>query len=168
MFGPLLNDSFHSLMLNGHPIVDIIAPDGSIAEKGRKKDVPDQIMFHSKTSKGILFSFYQRGGHPFPGTPVLEWRIHGETGEIRITSPIIFLNFGHADTKIELYDHKTGTVEVVKEVEDELEDLPMTARNIGRMYELFAKGEEGSYDFEHAVERHRVLEELFRRYDAQA
>lgn len=154
-------------MLNGHPVVDIIASDGSIAEKGRKKDVPDQIMFHGKTSNGVLFSFYQRGGKPFPGTPVLEWRIHGETGEIRITSPIIFLNFGHPDTKIELYDHKTGEVEVVEEVHDELKHLPMQARNIGRMYDLFAKGEEASYDFEHAVERHRFLDELFRRYDAQ-
>lgn len=155
-------------MLNGHPLVDIIAPDGSIAEKGRKKDVPDQIMFHSKTSKGVLFSFYQRGGEPFPGTPALEWRIHGETGEIRITSPIIFLNFGHPDTNIELFDHKMGEVEVVKEVEDELKHLPMKARNIGRMYDLFARGEEGDYDFEHAVERHRFLDELYRRYDAQA
>lgn len=155
-------------MLNGHPIVDIIARDGSILEKGRKKDVPDQVMFHSKTSSGALFSFYLRGGQPFPGTPALEWRIHGSTGEIRITSPATFLNVGHPESRIEVHDQKTGRVEVVEPLEDELGHLGLQARNIGRMYEAYARGEEGKYDFEHAVERHRFLDELFRRYDAQA
>lgn len=154
-------------MLNGRPVVDIIARDGSVVEKGRKKDVPDQIIFHGKTSNGSIFSFYMRGGQPFPGTPALDWRIHGETGEIRITSPSAFLNVGHPDTKIELHDHKTGGVEVIEAVKDEFEHLPIPARNIGRLYELFAKGEEGSHDFAHAVEKHRFIEELYRRYDAQ-
>ncbi|EIM82907.1 NAD-P-binding protein [Stereum hirsutum FP-91666 SS1] len=161
-------DSFHSVVLNGHPVVDIIARDGSIVEKGRKKTVPDQVMFHAKTSNGAIFSLYSRGGKPFPGTPALEWRIHGETGEIRITSPTTFLNVGHPESKIELHDQKTGQVEVVEPLKDELDHLPLPARNIGRMYELFAKGEEGIQDFEHAAKKHRFLAELFRQYDAQA
>lgn len=160
-------DSFDSIMLNGHPVVDIVARDGSVAEKEVKNEVPDQVMFHAKTLNGAIFSFYMRSGPPFPGTPALEWRIHGESGEIRLTSPGPFLNVGLAESLLELHDQKTGQVEVVEPVKDELEHLSLPARNIGRMYELFARGEEESHGFEHAIKRHQFFGELFRQYDAQ-
>lgn len=130
--------------------------------------MPDQIVFHGKTSNGSLLSFYMRGGQPFPSTPAIDWRIHGETGEIRIISPTPFLPIGHPETKIEVHDHKTGELEVVKPKKHELERLPLPARNIGRLYELFARGEEQGHDFEHAAGKHRLIAELYRRYDAQA
>lgn len=156
------------LMLNGHPQVDIIRKDGSIVEKGRKKDVPDQIVFHSRTSEGAVFSLYQRGGKAMPNTPVLDWRIHGKAGEIRITSPSAFLALGSSETKIELYDHRTGEVKVVEPEKDDLEHLPVPARNIARLYEQFAKDKKSNQDFDHAMAKHRIIADLYRQYDSQA
>lgn len=160
--------SFDSLLLNGQPLVDIVDRDGKLLDWDdvHNQDDPAQIVVQAKTERGSVVTFFLRRGKPQPGKHIMEWRIFGQDGELRVTSPTPFLNVGHPDTKIELHDHKTGKIETVDCGEDELAHLPLAARNIGRMYEAFWKGEEGVRDFDLAVKRHRMIEEMWRRYDA--
>lgn len=104
------------------------------------------------------------GGSTFPGTPVLDWRIQCERGELRVTSSSWSLNVGRPDTKIQLWYGEEGTVEEVQVETDEWDELPVQAGNIARMYEAFRNGE-WVPDFEWAVKRHEVLEEMWKRYD---
>lgn len=58
---------------------------------------------------------------------------------------------------------------------DEWEELPMMGAGIARVYEAFADGKKGGVvdgmgvagyrDFEHAVERHRLIEGMWKRFD---
>jgi len=165
-------NTWDSLMANRHPTKDIINPasNNAIITKAAPNTVPDQIMLHGTLSpSNAPITIHYRGGKPFPNTPNIEWRIQGDKGEIRLTSSSWSLNVGRPDTTVELFDQakgeEKGEVEVVVMERDEWESLPMPARNIARMYEAFRKGE-WVPDFEWAVGRHGMIEEMWRRYDA--
>ncbi|KJX95009.1 NAD-P-binding protein [Zymoseptoria brevis] len=131
-----------------------------------KRTSHDQIAIQGHLKNGAVFSFHMRGGHPFPDTPGLEWRVYGESGEIRITTPSANLHFGGPGHKIQLHDHKSGSVEdidIPKDQWDEME-LPITARAPARIYEAFADGKQDGYGiWEDAVVRHRLVEEMYAR-----
>ena len=161
--------SWDSLLSNRHATKDIINPaeNNKVITKSAPNTVPDQIMLHGTVPpSGAPVTIHYRGGKPFPGTPGIEWRIQGDIGEIRLTSPSWSLNIGRPDTKIELFDVETGEVEVevVVPERDQWDELPVPAQNIARMYEAFRKGE-WFPDFEWAVRRHAMIEEMWRRYD---
>jgi len=112
----------------------------------------------------------------------VEWRIQGEKGEVRLVSEDYFIHMGHGrpKTRIELFveGEGEGNVKEVVWEEDEGEgerrdggdevskmDLPVFARGIARLYEGYRKWEEGVPDWDVAVKRHEVVEEMWRRYD---
>jgi hypothetical protein len=131
-------------MSNRHNFKDIINPaeNNKVITKNAPNTVPDQIMLQGIASpSGAPVAIHLRGGSPFPGTPEIEWRIQGDEGELRLTSPSHFLNIGHPETKVELFDAGTGRVEVLEPEKDQWDELPVQAHNIARMYEAFRKGE---------------------------
>lgn len=126
----------------------------------------DQIMLQGHLENGALFSFHMRGGMPFPGMPGLEWRIYGETGEIRVTTPSANLHFGGPEHTVQVHDHKTNEVEGVElpQSEYDKEDPPWPSRGPARYYDAFAAGKEELYaTWEDAVKRHRLIEEMYSR-----
>jgi predicted dehydrogenase len=160
--------SWDSLLSNRHETKDIINPaeNNKVITKDAPNTVPDQIMVHGTlTPSGAPITIHYRGGKPFPGTPGIEWRIQGDKGEIHLTSASWSLNVGPPDTKIELFDAEAGEVEVIVPERDRWDELPVPAQNIARMYEAFRKGE-WFPNFEWAVRRHAMIEEMWRRYDA--
>lgn len=133
-----------------------------------------------KTDNGPI-SVHARGGEPFPGTPALEWRIQGSKGELRVTSKYSSLNVGGDGTKVELWTmdgggedenrNGEGKVEVLEPERDEwgMDEKKGFGRevgNIARLYEAYRKGE-WVPDFGWAVERHDLIEEMWRRYDEE-
>jgi hypothetical protein len=63
--------------------------------------VPDHLLIHgtvqpSQAVVAIIFT----GGDEIPGIPVLDWRIQGESGWLRLTSSSMALNVGSPDTKL--------------------------------------------------------------------
>ncbi|SMQ51627.1 unnamed protein product [Zymoseptoria tritici ST99CH_3D7] len=131
-----------------------------------KRTSHDQIAIQGHLTNGAVFSFHMRGGHPFPDTPGLEWRVYGKAGEIRITTPSANLHFGGSGHKIQLHDHKSGSVKNIEVPKDEWDEkeLPITARAPARIYEAFADGKEDGYGtWEDAVVRHRLVEEMYAR-----
>ena len=132
----------------------------------------DQILLQGHLENGALFSFHMRGGMPFPGTPALDWRIYGEKGEIRVTTPSANLHFGGPGHTIQCHDHESGTVEDVALPQDEFDEreLPWPARAPARIYEAFAASKDKQAEsipayatWEDAVQRHRLVEEMYER-----
>jgi predicted dehydrogenase len=159
--------SWDSLLSNRHEVKDVVDPanDNKIVVKDAPNTVPDQIMLHGLVApSNAPVSIHFRGGKPFPGSPGIDWRIQGDKGELRLTSPSCSLNVGRPDTKIEWYDVGKETVEVLVPNKDVWDDLPTPAHNIARQYEAYRKGD-WHPDFEWAVKRHMMLEEIWARYD---
>ena len=141
------------------PIVNLIGEDGKVTETVTS-DVPDHISLHGTLTSGAILSVQFRRGQPFKDSPGLVWYIHGEKGEIRITASGPAIQVGR-DPKIEVHDFAKDEIESVSWESDD--DLPLMARNVARMYEAFASGDERQYpDFEDAVVRHQMMEDLYR------
>jgi len=164
--------NWNSVVANQRPIVDIVGKEGQVVEKGVKKTTPDQMLVQGTTTTGAVVSYHLRESTQFPNTPRLDWRIYGDKGEIRVTSSSCFLNVGSDDAKITFAATGSEEVEDVEVGKDEWESLAMPGRNIARLYEAFAAGkkgdEDGAYrDFEYAVERHKMIEKMYERLDAE-
>lgn len=160
-------DSYDSLLSIGYPTVDIIdgAANNKIIAKDVPNSVPDQVLIQGKVlPSNAVVSLQWRGGQSFPGTPQADWQIFGDKGSLRVTSSLWALNVGHPDTKLELFDARKGTVETVAAEKAGWDELPSRAHNIARLYEAYRK-KEWYPDFEWAVKRHEIIEELWERFD---
>jgi predicted dehydrogenase len=144
------------------PDVKLINADGTY-NRTIKRDAPDHVYFQGILAKSAApLSIHIRSGRAFPDTPNLTWHILGTKGEIRVTS-MAALNVGLDSEKIELFDHEKNSVEVVDVgYAEEVNDLPIYAKNVGALYELYAKGgdEQGLADFEKAVELHKIIDAM--------
>ena len=159
------------------PRIGIRDGDGKVTET-ISSDVPDLVTMTGDLdiSKGgsdskIPLDVRLRRGPPFKGTPGLDWIITGDKGEIRITNvngPT--LNADDSGAKVEVYDFESDEVSQVDGwEEDEYAHLPAAARNIGRLYDLFAAAKHGGKggerveypDFDHAVLRHGEIDGIF-------
>ncbi|OLN85176.1 Galactose/lactose metabolism regulatory protein GAL80 [Colletotrichum chlorophyti] len=157
-------------------------------EEGRrvKNDVPDFVALHGAldgrdAAPGATLAVRFRNGTPFKGRPAFIWRIVGEKGEIEVESPSG--PYLHSDSydepiAIRVHDHERDVVqEVPWSWEKWQEELPIRARNVGEVYERYARWvkagkEEVEEDdrwptLEDAVVRMRELDVLFERFDRQ-
>lgn len=131
-----------------------------------KRTSHDQIAIQGHLENEAVFSFHMRGGHPFPDTPGLDWRVYGESGEIRVTAPSANLHFGGPGHVIQVHDHESNEVVKIEIAKDQWDEkgLPYPARAPARVYEAFADGKVDQYaTWEDALQRHRLIEELYRR-----
>jgi predicted dehydrogenase len=142
------------------------------------KDTPDQILLQAQLDSGVVLSFHVRGGLPMAGaeTPAFVWRIYGEIGEIEVTGSSMLLNVGYAPgQKILLHDHRSQKTEEINiPVDNNIDSLPVPARNIGRVYEKYAEirgkksaepTENALVSFDEALKRHELIAEMLRRWD---
>jgi len=150
----------HAQLVNVRPEVKLLSSDGKLLKEKHAKTADDTIFFTGILESGVPLSMSLRGGEAFPNTPGLDWRIYGSTGEIRLTSTGPFLQIGYPNTKVEVYDNATKNVEEVTVDEGEFAQFPLHGRNVGRVYEAFAKGKE-ICTFEDAVQRHELLEKMY-------
>ncbi|KAG4439576.1 hypothetical protein IFR05_004924 [Cadophora sp. M221] len=144
----------------------ILSSAGAVVEEKHPITSDDTIFLNGTLSTGIPLSLSLRGGKPFKDTPGLEWRIYGETGEIRITSSGPFLNVGYGDVKIAVFDFdaKEGEeVQVVEAEKDEFdgEEWGTASRNVGRLYKELSEGRINC-SFEDAVERHELIDGMYK------
>jgi predicted dehydrogenase len=129
-------------------------------------NVPDRItVYGTLASSDIPIDVRYRRGQSFKGSPGFEWIVTGEVGEIKISGPGPSLQALDLAYQIEVYDFEHDEVENVK-WEEKYPNLPVPARNVGRLYELFAKGDQTLYpDFDDAVLRHTELDAVFQSSD---
>ncbi|MCJ1432873.1 transcription regulator gal80 [Xylographa pallens] len=161
-------DTFHSILGNQRPTVELMDPQqgGKVVETVQK-DTPDQVLLQGRLASGALLSYHLRGGEPFPGEKGLMWSIYGEKGEIHITYATCVLDIQHEGASIKL--HVFGQdVQELELPEDDMSGMAHPAQNVGRIYEAYAKGEEGGYpDWELGMKRHELIEEMWRRWDGE-
>lgn len=150
-----------ALLANRRKFQKLLSSDGAVIDEKHAKTSDDTIFLNGTLSSGIPLSFSLRGGKPFPGQPGMEWTIHGEKGTIRVTSPSPFVQIGYDGMKIEVQEGEGEKVETVNVEEDEFDSYAYPARNVGRLYKAFAKGEINC-SFEDAVERHALIERIYR------
>lgn len=146
------------------PEVKILSSAGDVL-RTIKSNVPDRFQI-----EGSLLSFSNaplsisfRRAAPFKGTKALIWSIEGEKGEIRVEADRASIQVWDSDARILVEDFESGEVEAVT-WQDGMAERGFTgaARNIGSLYEAFAGGEEKAWpNFEDALERHRLLKEVW-------
>ena len=143
------------------PQIPLLGPNGNVIETVTSS-VPDHVMLQGTLPSGAPLSLVFRRGNPFKGTPGINWLIHGEKGEIKVTSASAGLQATDDEQSIAVHDFATDSVEEV-EWDNNFRDLPPPARNVAAMYEAFADGETAKYpDFEHAVLRHKQIDEVWK------
>lgn len=127
-------------------------------------NVPDLIkVFGTLASSNTPVDIRYRRGQTFKGSPGFEWLVTGELGEIKISGPGPSLQALDMAYTMEVYNFEQDEVEVVKWEEEGYPNLPVPARNVARLYDLFAKGDQALYpDFDDAVLRHSELDAVFR------
>jgi hypothetical protein len=59
-----------------------------------------------------------RGEPGFKGSPTLDWRIHGETSEIKVSCMGLALQMGGRQGKIDIFDYASNQVEQVSNTDD--------------------------------------------------
>ena len=77
------------------------------------------------------------------------------------------LNADKPELKVEIYRKDIGEFAELDTASDDFSALPLPARNIARVYEAYAVGRPGDEsawypDFEYALERHKMLEDMYR------
>ncbi|KAH8807572.1 putative oxidoreductase [Xylogone sp. PMI_703] len=171
--------SHKSLLVNQFPEVDIVDPiTREVIEKGRKNDVPTQIIFDAILESNVVLTYKLNNSPTIPpggkagksGFPALDWRIFGTKGELRITTYETWsLNTGDATIKFEGFQVGDDGIKEIDIGQHEFEDLPLAARNIASLYEAFAEGVDEKEekkkwypDFGHALKRHGLLDQLYK------
>jgi len=161
--------TFHSILSNQKPSTKIIDPeqDGKQVETV-EKDTPDQVLLQGRLESGAIISYHLRGGEPFVEQPGVVWLIYGEKGEIRVTNPISMMDIMHAGVTIKLHEFGKKEAQDIEVPKDHMTDLAHPSQNVGRIYDAYAEGKEGSYpDWKVAMKRHELIEEMWRRSDAE-
>ncbi|KAF1985602.1 NAD(P)-binding protein, partial [Aulographum hederae CBS 113979] len=122
---------------------------GGVVKGSVVSDVPDFVAVHGKLAKGraeiaedATLAVRLRTGQPFKGDPGFVWTINGEKGEIKVTSPLgpyLQLDLGDEPIRIELNDFaKDEVVEVEWDWKEWQKKLPVPARMMGELYEVYA------------------------------
>lgn len=155
----------------------------SVVVETLKSSTPDLILLAGvlkespTTQKNATLQMRLRRGQPFPGEPALTWSICGEKGEIRLfSSETAFLHIGEhspAPFMLQIHDFDTNKVEKIEYDWEEWEkELNVQARGIGRLYEEFARVQNGGEQtlgyatFGEALDLHRTLEGLIAEWKA--
>ena len=175
-------DSVQGRMQIQRPTVAIIAQD-EIQVGTVQTDVPDLLVAHGSLAKSehvvddATLSVQLKNGPGFQGQPGLSWTITGEKGEILVLSP-----YGphlSEPLTIQLQDFATDEVTDFKwDWEDWQKELPEPARDIGMEYDRYAHWVESGKPasvapdqdwprLHDAVHRHKLIDTLFRQFDAQ-
>jgi predicted dehydrogenase len=151
------------VIANRRPVIQLLNKDGSVAVKDHPKTADDTIFVHGIANDDAPVSINLRGGKAFKDTPGQDWRIYGETGEIRLTASGPFLQIGYPDIKIAVHDFATNEVTEIKMLEDEFEKFALPVKNVARVYEAIDRGDSRLLcSFEDAVERHRLIDTLYK------
>ncbi|KAL6714647.1 hypothetical protein ACLMJK_008072 [Lecanora helva] len=143
------------------PQIDILGSDGKTIER-TTTDVADHIMLQGTLKSGAPLAVVFRRGPPFKDDPSFTWLIHGEKGEIKVTSATVAVQATNNNHTIAIHDFEEDDIDFVQ-WDSPFKDLPDRARNVAAMYEAFAEADVEQYpDFDHAVLRHVQLDQILR------
>lgn len=166
--GELVKDTVQTRLELQRPEVLVRDPQtGDIIETIRS-NVPDLLSLHGRissphASENATLNYLFRRGQPFPGTPVLDWRINFEKGEARLSSvKATGLEADPSEILIQIHHFDTDEVENIPwEWSEEQKQVPYSARNVLSSLFAFADGKEaveGWVSVEDAARRAEQIE----------
>lgn len=179
--------NFQSRLQIRWPEVKVVDNEG-VHLRTIRNEVPDLVTVHGELAPGVAniqegatLSVFFRSGTPFKNELPYVWHIQGQTGKLKITSPIgpILQAATVPAVKIELHDAVTDEVtEIPWEAEwkDWQKELPTPGgKLVGEMYnryaEWFQQGdgrapEGGDWPrLQDAIRRHEELDKMFNEFD---
>lgn len=167
VLGPIKITSSNLSLLR--PDVKVLSSSGEVL-RTIKSNVPDLIHIEGSlpSHNHAPSSITLRRAPPFKETPALIWTVTGQSGEIRVEAAGTTIHAFDSGAKILVEDFASGEAETVP-YEDPMagKGLKGPANNIGALYEAFAGGEKGAWPtFEDALERHRMLDEVWGNWKA--
>lgn len=161
-------ETVSGILANRRPVIQLLNKDGSIAVKDYPKTTDDTVLVHGIANNDAPVSINLRGGKAFKDTPGQDWRIYGEKGEIRLTASGPFLQIGYPNIKIAVHDFVSNEVEEIEIGKDLFDNFALPVRNVARVYEAIANGDSSLLcSFEDAVERHRLIDMLYKANSAR-
>ncbi|KAI9148777.1 Galactose/lactose metabolism regulatory protein GAL80 [Paramyrothecium foliicola] len=148
----LRNEKMHIVDTVTSDVPDLIVVTGSLR--------PSQVAVPGATLAGSF-----RVGKPLDDEHSLTWSIYGESGVIRLTAGSTLLQArGYKNPVIlKIHDYASNKTETVDWNWNEWQqELPLLARSVGSLYEVFSCKEKHPYlpTFEDAVGRHDQLEQM--------
>ncbi|KAI1378087.1 NAD(P)-binding protein [Hypoxylon crocopeplum] len=166
----------HSHLQIQRPDVKVLDPSsGKIVETVRT-DVPDLMLVVGSlqaseyVTSGATINLRFRRGQAFKGEAPLVWSVNGEKGEIRLSAVggALISAVAHAEPiTIEVHDFDKDEVQNVEWSWRGREELDVSARMVGGLYEAYAAGDSTKYPtFDHAVKRHKQLDEMLATFSA--
>ena len=156
--------STQTLMKTSFPTIKLIDfKTGNVADPAAAQTAPDHVFLQGELSSGAFGSIQMRRTHRSIDGSGLRWLITGTEGEIELTLDGYGIQIGVDPQRMRMTVGSGGeTKEVDFAVEDEpghIKNLNPPAKNVGRLYEAFAKGE-GYADFSTALKLHRLLDDV--------
>ncbi|KAI0844097.1 NAD(P)-binding protein [Daldinia vernicosa] len=167
----------HSHLQLQRPDVKIWDRSSGKVVKTVRSDVPDLILVTGSlqaseyATSGATVHLRFRRGQAFKGEDPFVWSINGERGEIRLSAsggPGISAASHGQPLTIEVHDFDTDGVENVEWNWQGREELDISARIVGALYEAFAAGDAAKYPtFDHASKRHDQLDRILAQFSAE-
>lgn len=147
--------------------VPLSGPDGEIVETV-KMTTPDHVLFQGRLESGALISWAYRSGRAFPGESNASWEIYGEQGAIMYKGPMAMSDIVNGGVTIQVHEFAKQEAETLALPEDYMSDLSDPVQNVGRIYEAYAKGLDGSYpDWKLAMKRHKLIQQVWSQFDGE-
>ncbi|KAI1660854.1 NAD(P)-binding protein [Daldinia decipiens] len=168
--------ALHSHLQIQRPDVKIWDRSSGKVVKTVRSDVPDLILVTGSlqaseyVTSGATVHLRFRRGQAFKGEDPLVWSVNGERGEIRLSAsggPGISAASHGQPLTIEIHNFDTNEVENVEWNWQGREELDISARIVGALYEAFAAGDATKYPtFDHASKRHDQLDKILAQFSA--
>ncbi|KAI8965613.1 NAD(P)-binding protein [Daldinia sp. FL1419] len=166
----------HSHLQLQRPEVKIWDRSSGQVVKTVQSDVPDLFLVTGSleaseyTTLGATVHLRFRRGQAFKGEDPFVWSVNGEKGEIRLSAsggPGISAAAHGQPLTIDIHDFDTDRIDNVGWNWQGREELDISARMVGALYEAFASGDTTMYPaFDHASKRHKQLEEILAQFSA--
>lgn len=142
------------------PAADLLDTAGNVVEKGWKRTGVDHAFLQGYIGDDVLLSLQYRVGSAIDAG--IRWHIYGSEGEIEIVNNSTQMYpFSPEDCTIRVKLHSEDKAEVVemKRNPNVPEGIKGPALDVWGLYDEYAK--DGKYfDFDEAVERHVLLDDL--------
>ena len=158
--------SFNATTATVFPEIRFLQADGSKGEPV-KSTISDFISISGVLESGTAVNFVLES--VTDATPErMEWIISGEKGSLKLESPVPFLAmappslYRSTPAKQEKSKQPQWEEEKIKAQWEEVEYEKVAMGGIGEVYRALAEGNKDLVDFDVAVQRHKLVEAIFR------
>lgn len=137
----------------------------TVVDAAHPTTVPDTFLVQGTLASGAVASYTLRTARATADGVGYRWLISGTEGELEFTVKEGVLYQGELSSgqfRLRKWgQEKPEEISVVVDDSEHVASVPETAKNVARLYEAFAKGDEGRYlSVDDSVKLHKLLERV--------